>query len=815
MKNNKVIILLLVFLTLGMFSQVKGQSYEHLIMYGQSLSTGQQSWPPLSTTAVSNNFMIGNQVWTNYNNPVTNALNPLISTLALDYFSSQPKTISGQESCECPIVGAANYIQIKKGGTTKLIASSCGFGGQTVEQLSKEYYNPIRYTDFTNCITYASNITANSIHCPAIFWMQGEWNYFDTPISFIASNGLENGGIATGDKARYKSLMLILKNNMQNDIKAKYVQTDKPLFITYQVGKQFTKGIDMPIGMAQLEAANEYDDIVCAGPVYYLPDRGGHLDPNGYRWYGEMLGKVYYIKNVLGEDFKPLQPMEISRSSTNARLVSIKFIVRQLPLVLDDKLTEKSGDYGFQLYLDGTKVNLSSVTINNDCVELISKINLIGDIEVVYAGKDSWGKGNLRDSDPALGYSNYLDLDKKVNNTFVFERDASVTSLHPSTAEPKDANGQTIYDKPYPLYNFSLAFYYKLTKDDHSYVVPNLTPNTPFVNVAGINFEQTTFSLDVGSSFAITPTITPNNATNTSLLWTSDNPKIVSVAKGVVTARGKGNATIYATSVDNLKSASCIVTCNAVPETTFPIGSELTIPSTIQFENYNTGGEGTAYHVANSGNIVSAYRPLDMVDIQNCVEGGYNLFSTSAGEWFNYTVNVPTTQTYNLGIRYSCTSTGKVHFEVDGVVVSNNIYLSSTYSGSKELYKTLNSTISLTKGLQTIKFVIDRSNTSFNYFSLSIPTGLDSPVFHKDISFILYPNPANDFINFEFTSNISKNVTCKVIDLDGKTITSQSYKIKEGKNIQKLNIENIPKGAYIVSLISDNKVSNKKIIINR
>ncbi|MHB9142855.1 MAG: hypothetical protein ACYC25_13350, partial [Paludibacter sp.] len=479
MDKQKILLLLFITLTMGLFTKIKCQSYEHLIMYGQSLSTGQQSWPPLSTTAVPNNYMIGNQVWTNFSNTVTNVLNPLIATMAISE-NTEPKNNGSQMTCECPIVGAANYIQLKTASQTKFIASSCGVGGQTIEQLSKEYYSNIRYTDFKNCINYASTSTANSVHCPAIFWMQGEYNYIFAigPMSFTATNGLQSGGLPTADKARYKSLLLTLKNNMQNDIKAKYHQTDNPLFITYQVGKEFTKGIDMQIGMAQLEASNEYNDIVCAGPVYYLPDRGGHLDPNGYRWFGEMLGKVYYKTKVLGEDFKPLQPMEISRSSTNPKKVIIKFLVPQLPLVLETNLTQKFADYGFQVNLNGVRVALTSVVINNDCVELTSLVDLTGDVEVVYAGINTSGKGNLRDSDPAVAYNNYIDLDKKVNGVFVYERYPATESLHPWTPEPRDANGILIYDKPYPLYNFSVAFYYKLNKDEQTYIVPNLTPNT-------------------------------------------------------------------------------------------------------------------------------------------------------------------------------------------------------------------------------------------------------------------------------------------------------------------------------------------------
>ena len=65
-----------------------------------------------------------------------------------------------------------------------------------------------------------------------------------------------------------------------------------------------------------------------------MTDRGGHLDANGYRWFGEMLGKVYYQTKVQGKTFKPLQPTEIMREKLPNQ-VRIKYHVPVPPLVFD------------------------------------------------------------------------------------------------------------------------------------------------------------------------------------------------------------------------------------------------------------------------------------------------------------------------------------------------------------------------------------------------------------------------------------------------------------------------------------------------
>ncbi len=457
------------------------QNYEHLIMYGQSLSTGHQSWPPLSVENVSGNHMIGNQVWSNFGNSATNQLKALIANVAATT-ASLSKTRASMIYGESPIVAAANHIQLKTNHQFQLIASSCGTGGKTIEELSKEHYNPVCYGHFSNAIQYASKLS-NHIHCPAIFWMQGEYNY-TVP---AGNSGLTSGSRPTADKNTYKSLMLTLKNNMQADIKAKYQQSDDPLFITYQAGVQYTRGVHPTIGMAQLEASNENDDIVCAGPVYPMTDRGGHLDSNGYRWFGEILGKVYYRTKILGQDFKPLQPLQISRTA-NPKEVKIKFLVPQLPLVIDESLVEKVTGAGFELYAGGAKKIISNIRIEEDCVILTGITNLTGDIEIIYAGTNNAGHGNLRDSDDYPAYYTYIDLDKKNSNgSYFFARDASETTLRPNY-EPKDGHG-IIYNKPYPLYNFCVAFYYKLPAGEEFMQVPGLEDYTA-VETVNINNQK-------------------------------------------------------------------------------------------------------------------------------------------------------------------------------------------------------------------------------------------------------------------------------------------------------------------------------------
>lgn len=44
-----------------------------------------------------------------------------------------------------------------------------------------------------------------------------------------------------------------------------------------------------------------------------------------------------------------------------------------------------------------------------------------------------------------------------------------IMSLCSPNYEPRDKSGNIIYGRPYPLYNFSVAFYYKLDKGVKKY----------------------------------------------------------------------------------------------------------------------------------------------------------------------------------------------------------------------------------------------------------------------------------------------------------------------------------------------------------
>ena len=92
----------------------------------------------------------------------------------------------------------------------------------------------------------------------------------------------------------------------------------------------------------------------------------------------------------------------------------------------------------------------------------------------------------------------------------------------------------------------------------------NLYYNDKVVSVTGVSLNESSITLDVGGSKTLAATVTPDNATNKKVRWTSDNETVATVSEdGVVTAVAGGTAVITATTHDGLFTATCTVTVNA------------------------------------------------------------------------------------------------------------------------------------------------------------------------------------------------------------------------------------------------------------
>ncbi|MCR6638790.1 MAG: carbohydrate-binding protein [Sporocytophaga sp.] len=266
-----------------------------------------------------------------------------------------------------------------------------------------------------------------------------------------------------------------------------------------------------------------------------------------------------------------------------------------------------------------------------------------------------------------------------------------------------------------------------------------------------------------------------------------------------------GSHTITATVTDsqgNKRSSEVSITVY-VPQGPYK-GSPWPIPGIIEAEHYDEGGEGFAYHEANTnGNEGLATLRNDEVDIEQTgdVSGSYNVGYILSGEWLEYTVNVTATDKYDLNLRVAADGTGRTfHVEMDNEDITGAIMVPNT--GGWQKWETVTVPgIDLTSGQKIMRIVFESDYMNLNWveFKNTIVTDLES--IQKETTAV-YPNPFTDKIY----CNINGEYAYQLLNLEGMVL-------EDGTTLEEIHIrKNYPKGAYILKIKQNDLVKVYKVV---
>ena len=99
--------------------------------------------------------------------------------------------------------------------------------------------------------------------------------------------------------------------------------------------------------------------------------------------------------------------------------------------------------------------------------------------------------------------------------------------------------------------------------DPFSFVV-----DVKYVPVTSVSISESNMQLEVSDSRQLTASLLPENCTDKTILWKSDNEKVAIVSdNGMIIARSAGQCSIIASTADNLIQAKCVVTVVKIPLT--------------------------------------------------------------------------------------------------------------------------------------------------------------------------------------------------------------------------------------------------------
>ena len=161
------------------------------------------------------------------------------------------------------------------------------------------------------------------------------------------------------------------------------------------------------------------------------------------------------------------------------------------------------------------------------------------------------------------------------------------------------------------------------------------------VGVTGVSLNNTSLTLIAGNTYTLKATVSPNDATNKTVSWSTSDPSVATVdGSGTVTAKISGSAVISVTTGDGKKTAACTVSVIGKYTATW------------------SGGKG--YSVA-----------VNRTSSPNA-KAGTGKLSSGADVYSGDVLEI----VYNIEKGYTLSSKGKTQITVSGNVSSKDIYAS-------------------------------------------------------------------------------------------------------------------------------------------
>ena len=305
--------------------------------------------------------------------------------------------------------------------------------------------------------------------------------------------------------------------------------------------------------------------------------------------------------------------------------------------------------------------------------------------------------------------------------------------------------------------------------------VNNTTSN---VAVSSVSLSPPTVNLTIGQSRQLTHAISPTNATNRNVTFTSSNTNIATVSNtGLVRAVANGNTTITIKTADGNKTDTSVVTVARSTLNTCAFGT----PRTSALPSTNTSYT-KMYVLGNGGPTISNFRELQ-VNWDARYNGLYVFaFSTTNGvpDWYN-DLKPRITQNFNV-------SSPSITISNSGISGLDGAYWVTKNGADFAM-------VSKTQGY-TLYF-----STSTTAPSCGITAREAEP---KDL--VVYPNPAKESITISKELALGTKIT--ISDMQGIVLIQRQIDSKDTK----IEVSKLHAGMYV--LLIETKYTVEKTIFN-
>ncbi len=186
----------------------------------------------------------------------------------------------------------------------------------------------------------------------------------------------------------------------------------------------------------------------------------------------------------------------------------------------------------------------------------------------------------------------------------------------------------------------------------------------PPIAVTGVTVYPTSAALYVNGVMTLIEAVSPDDAANKAVVWSSSNPTVASVSStGIVTANAVGTATITVTTVDGGRTATSLITVNAL--SSFPAGlvlhldatDGLTVDGSNRVSQWNDLSGQDNHFVQSTNN----YKPVLVQNVLNGLptvsfDGSNDFMTANKNELSGFDFSVNSSNRYSIFIITRATS---------------------------------------------------------------------------------------------------------------------------------------------------------------
>jgi hypothetical protein len=376
------------------------------------------------------------------------------------------------------------------------------------------------------------------------------------------------------------------------------------------------------------------------------------------------------------------------------------------------------------------------------------------------------------------------------------------------------------------------------------------------VAVTGVSVSPSSASVDIGETITLAATVSPANATNKNVTWSSSNTSVATVnSSGVVSALAAGTATITVTTQDGGKTASSAITVNSqvlnalmvVGNATLnpsdqiaknrleAMGYQVTVKAAASTATADANGMDVIFVSAtvNSSEVNTKFRNVNVgvVSAESFIYDDMQMTGLTSGSHYGVTnsqtqVNVVNT-THPLGtgltsgVNTILTTGDNMGWGVPSASAIIIAYMTgSTTQAAFFAYEAGSSMVGLTAPGRRVGIVFEdnglaRSNSQgLLMFDNAIcwaagMCGLKSALVKQpevEIKTLVYPNPSKGAFNIRLSED--KNSEVVIYNVAGGIVFANSYSERE------IYIQpDLKTGMYILVINSNGKSEHHKLII--